>query len=64
MNKPIILASRSPRRQELLRQAGIAYEVDPADIEEVMDPAFRSISASWRWPKRRHLRCWLDIQIV
>ena len=39
MNKPIILASRSPRRQELLRQAGIAYEVDPADIEEVMDPA-------------------------
>ena len=26
MNKPIILASRSPRRQELLRQAGIAYE--------------------------------------
>lgn len=39
MNKPIVLASRSPRRQELLKQAGITYEVDPADIEEVMDPS-------------------------
>jgi septum formation protein len=33
--KPIlILASSSPRRQELLREAGIAFAVDPAHINE------------------------------
>ncbi len=31
----IVLASGSPRRRELLTQAGIEYIVDPADIEEV-----------------------------
>lgn len=31
----IVLASGSPRRRELLTQAGIEYTVDPADIEEV-----------------------------
>jgi len=30
----LILASASPRRQELLRQAGIEFEVSPADISE------------------------------
>jgi len=30
----IILASASPRRQELLRNAGIPFEVQPADIDE------------------------------
>jgi septum formation protein len=30
----VILASGSPRRRELLTQAGIDYEVCPADIEE------------------------------
>jgi septum formation protein len=32
---PIILASASPRRQELLKNAGIALEVRPADIPEI-----------------------------
>ncbi|HZS27357.1 MAG TPA: Maf family protein [Candidatus Angelobacter sp.] len=33
--KPVlILASSSPRRQELLREAGIAFEVHPAHINE------------------------------
>ena len=31
----IILASNSPRRKELLEQAGIAFEVKSADVEEV-----------------------------
>ena len=31
----IVLASGSPRRRELLTQAGIEYTVDPADIDEV-----------------------------
>ena len=30
----IVLASASPRRQELLRQAGIPFTVQPADIDE------------------------------
>ena len=30
----IVLASSSPRRQELLRHAGIPFEVQPADIDE------------------------------
>ena len=29
-----MLASASPRRQELLREAGYAFDVDPADIDE------------------------------
>jgi len=34
----LILASASPRRQELLRNAGIEFEVQPANIEEKMIP--------------------------
>ena len=34
----LILASRSPRRQELLRRAGFAFEVRPSRIEEVVRP--------------------------
>jgi septum formation protein len=32
--KPIVLASRSPQRREILEQLGIAFEVFPADIPE------------------------------
>jgi len=32
---PIVLASASPRRQELLKEAGIAFVVRPAQIPEV-----------------------------
>ena len=35
---PIILASRSPRRAELLTAAGISYEVFAADIDETPYP--------------------------
>ena len=31
---PIVLASASPRRAELLRAAGIPFEVHPADVDE------------------------------
>jgi septum formation protein len=30
----LVLASRSPRRQELLREAGYEFEIDPPDIDE------------------------------
>lgn len=35
---PLILASSSPRRQELLRAAGIEFVVEPADLPEVPHP--------------------------
>ena len=35
LHPPIILASASPRRQELLRSAGMEFEVCPANIPEV-----------------------------
>jgi septum formation protein len=34
----LVLASASPRRQELLRNAGIAFVVQPADIDEKLLP--------------------------
>ncbi len=34
MSSMLVLASASPRRQELLRNAGIRFEVDPAHIAE------------------------------
>lgn len=38
---PLILASASPRRAELLRSAGVAFEVRPADIDETPQPGER-----------------------
>ncbi len=38
MTQTLILASSSPRRQELLRQAGITFEVFPAHIAEERRP--------------------------
>ena len=37
--KKLILASRSPRRQRLLRQLGLDFEVRESDIPEEFDPA-------------------------
>lgn len=34
----VILASRSPRRQQLLRQIGIPFEVKENDVHEELDP--------------------------
>jgi septum formation protein len=35
---PLILASASPRRRELLAQAGFSFEVVPADVPEIRKP--------------------------
>lgn len=32
----LILASQSPRRKELLEQAGVSFDIVPADIEEII----------------------------
>ena len=34
----LVLASASPRRAELLRAAGVEFDVIPADVAEVLDP--------------------------
>jgi septum formation protein len=38
LNRPIILASNSPRRRELLRQIGVVFASDPADVDERILP--------------------------
>ena len=38
MNTPIILASNSPRRKDLLRQIGVDFSIDPADVDERVLP--------------------------
>ena len=38
--KPLILASGSPRRKELLERAGYVFTIDPSDFDEAsVDPA-------------------------
>lgn len=38
MSKPtIVLASASPRRKTLLVEAGLVFEVEPADVDETLD---------------------------
>ncbi len=46
-DQPLILASGSPRRRDLLEEAGYAFEVVKPDVEEIEDPA-RSIRALTR----------------
>lgn len=36
--KKLILASRSPRRSELLKSLGLEFEVSPSHVEETTDP--------------------------
>lgn len=38
-SRPLVLASQSPRRIELLLAAGYEFEILPADVEELHDPA-------------------------
>jgi septum formation protein len=38
---PIVLASSSPRRRELLEQAGVVFEVVASPAEEIHDPAMK-----------------------
>jgi septum formation protein len=52
--KPVlILASSSPRRQELLREAGIAFAVHPAHINEDQNPGESPIDYACRVAKEK-----------
>jgi len=53
MPPPLILASASPRRRQLLAEAGYAFEVDPSDVEEPppadgQAPADYAAALAWR----------------
>jgi septum formation protein len=41
MSLPLLLASASPRRRELLEQLGVAFAVQPADVDETPRPGER-----------------------
>jgi septum formation protein len=51
----LVLASASPRRQELLRNAGIAFEVQPADIPEDPLPGEPAKSCAERLAREKAL---------
>src|SRR5438132_411990 len=50
---PLVLASASPRRLELLRAAGIEPIVDPANVSEVPDPALAPEDNAMRFARAK-----------
>lgn len=44
----LVLASRSPRRHELLAQLGVPFDVVPADIDETPRSGERPLDLVWR----------------
>jgi septum formation protein len=55
MTNPLILASSSPRRQELLRRLGVVFEVATADIDESQHPDERPIDLVQRLAQEKAL---------
>jgi septum formation protein len=51
----LVLASASPRRQELLRNAGIAFEVQPAHIPEEPLPGENAKACAERFAREKAL---------
>jgi septum formation protein len=54
----LVLASASPRRQELLRNAGISFTVHPADIDERQIPGESAIDCAERLAREKALAVW------
>jgi len=53
-----MLASASPRRQELLRNAGIAFTVQPANVDESPLPGERPRECAERLAREKALKVW------
>lgn len=51
----LILASQSPRRAELLRKAGIRFEVRPADVDERVRPGEETVAYVKRLAREKAL---------
>jgi len=45
---PLLLASASPRRRDLLRALGVAFDVHPADVDETPQPGETPIQTAER----------------
>lgn len=65
-SKKLILASRSPRRSELLRSLGLEFEVSPSHVEEITDPeqppeqnATNIARDKARWVARQNPGCYV-----
>ena len=54
----LVLASASPRRQELLRNAGILFEVCPADVPEIPMNGEPPVAFAERVAKEKALKIW------
>ena len=54
----IVLASASPRRQELLRNAGIPFEVQPADVDETPMAGEPAQRCAERLAREKALKVW------
>ena len=52
---PLVLASASPRRRDLLRRAGIRFEVRPADISEIGQPGEIPVAFAQRLARSKAL---------
>jgi len=54
----LVLASASPRRQELLRNAGIQFVVEPADVDETPLPDEGARHCAERLAREKALKVW------
>jgi septum formation protein len=54
----LVLASASPRRQELLRAAGISFTVQPADVDETPQAGESAKDCAERLAKEKALAVW------
>jgi septum formation protein len=50
---PLILASASPRRSELLRAAGLGFTVEPSDADETFEPGWGPEEGAERLAERK-----------
>lgn len=55
----LVLASASPRRQELLRNAGIEFTVQPADVDETPLAGEGARECAGRLAREKALKVWL-----
>ena len=53
----LVLASASPRRRELLRAAGVAFELDPCDVDERLEHFESPLAAALELARRKADAC-------
>jgi septum formation protein len=53
VSPPLVLASRSPRRSDLLRMLGLRFEVDPPDVDESLRPGESGVAHAERLAREK-----------